>query len=36
MIDAKEERDATVIDIPNVFFQMQVEDKEDIAIIKIH
>jgi hypothetical protein len=34
--DAKEERDVTVIDIPNAFIQTQVEDKEDMAIIKIH
>jgi hypothetical protein len=35
IIDAKEERDVTVIDIPNAFIQMQVEDEEDMAIIKI-
>ena len=37
IIDAKEERDVTVINIPNVFIQMRVEHKEDdMAIIKIH
>jgi hypothetical protein len=36
IIDAKEERDVTVINIPNTFIQMQVEDKEDMAIIKNH
>jgi hypothetical protein len=35
IIDAKEERDITIIDIPNAFIQMWVEDKEDMAIIKI-
>jgi hypothetical protein len=35
IIDAKEERDVAVINIPNAFIQMQVEDKEDMAIIKI-
>jgi hypothetical protein len=35
IIDTKEGRDVTVIDIPNAFFQMQVEDKVDMAIIKI-
>jgi hypothetical protein len=34
-INAEEERDVDVIDIPNVFIQMQVEDEEDMAIIKI-
>jgi hypothetical protein len=27
IINAKEERDVTVIDIPNAFIQMQVEDE---------
>jgi hypothetical protein len=36
IINAKEERDVTITDIPNAFIQMQVEDKEDMAIIKIH
>jgi hypothetical protein len=35
IIDAKEERDVTVIDIPNPFIQTRVEDEEDMAIIKI-
>jgi hypothetical protein len=35
IIDAKEERDVTIIDIPNTFIQTRVEDKEDIATIKI-
>jgi hypothetical protein len=35
IIDAKEERDVTVIDIPNTFIQTRVKDKEDMAIIKI-
>jgi hypothetical protein len=33
---AEEERDATVINIPNTFIQTQVEYEEDMAIIKIH
>jgi hypothetical protein len=36
IINAEEERDVTVINIPNAFIQMQVEDEEYIAIIKIH
>jgi hypothetical protein len=36
IIDAEEERDVTIIDIPNVFIQMRVEDGEDMAIIEIH
>ncbi len=36
IIDAEEERDVTVINIPNAFIQTRVEDKEDMAIIKIH
>jgi hypothetical protein len=35
IIDAKEERDVAVIDIPNAFIQTRVEDEEDMAIIKI-
>jgi hypothetical protein len=35
IVDAKEGRDAAVIDIPNVFIQMRVEDEGDMAIIKI-
>jgi hypothetical protein len=36
IINAKEEMDVTIINIPNVFIQMLVEDEEDMAIIKIH
>jgi hypothetical protein len=35
IIDAEEGRDVTVIDIPNAFIQMRVEDEGDMAIIKI-
>jgi hypothetical protein len=35
IINAKEERDVTIINIPNVFIHMLVEDEEDMAIIKI-
>jgi hypothetical protein len=35
IIDAKEGRDVAVIDIPNAFIQMRVEDEGDMAIIKI-
>jgi hypothetical protein len=35
IIDAKEERDVTVIDIPNAFIQTRVEAEKDKAIIKI-
>jgi hypothetical protein len=35
IIDAKEGRDVIVIDIPNAFIQMRVEDEGDMAIIKI-
>jgi hypothetical protein len=35
IIDAKEGRDVTVIDIPNAFIQTRVEDEGDMAIIKI-
>ena len=36
IIDAEEERDVTVIDIPNAFIQTCVEDEKDMAIIKLH
>ena len=36
IIDAEEERDVAVIDIPNAFIQTRVEDEKDIAFIKIH
>jgi hypothetical protein len=35
IIDAKEGRDVTVINIPTAFIQMRVEDEADMAIIKI-
>jgi hypothetical protein len=35
IIDAKEKRDVAIINIPNAFIQMRVEDEEDMAIIKI-
>ena len=35
IIDAEEERDVSVIDIPNEFIQTQVEDEKDMAFIKI-
>ena len=35
IINAKEERDVTIINIPNAFIQTWVEDEEDMAIIKI-
>jgi hypothetical protein len=35
IIDAKEGRHVAVINIPNAFIQMRVEDKGDMAIIKI-
>jgi hypothetical protein len=35
IIDAEEERDVTVIDIPNAFVQTRVEDEKDMAIIKL-
>jgi hypothetical protein len=35
IINAEEGRDVTVIDIPNTFIQVQVEDEGDMAIIKI-
>jgi hypothetical protein len=36
IIDAEEERDVAIINIPNAFIQTRVEDEEDMAIIKIH
>ena len=36
VIDAEEERDVAVIDIPNAFIQTRVEDEKDMAFIKIH
>ena len=35
IVDAQENRDVTVIDIPNAFIQTRVEDEADMAIIKI-
>ena len=35
IIDAEEERDVAVIDIPNAFIQTQVEDEKDMTFIKI-
>jgi hypothetical protein len=35
IIDAEEERDVTVVDIPNAFVQTRVENKKDMAFIKI-
>jgi hypothetical protein len=35
IIDAEEERDVAVIDIPNAFIQTCVEDEKDMAVIKI-
>jgi hypothetical protein len=35
IIDAKEGRDVAVIDIPNAFIQTCIEDKKDMAIIKL-
>jgi hypothetical protein len=35
IIDAEEERDVAVIDIPNAFVQTRVEDEKDMAIIKL-
>jgi hypothetical protein len=35
IIDAEEERDVAVIDIPNAFIQTRVEDEKDMAYIKI-
>ena len=35
IIDAEEERDVAVIDIPNAFIQTRIEDEKDMAFIKI-
>jgi hypothetical protein len=35
IIDAKEGRDIVVVDIPNAFVQMRVENEKDVAFIKI-
>jgi hypothetical protein len=35
IIDAEEERDVAVIDIPNAFIQTRIENESDMAIIKI-
>ena len=35
IIDAKEERDVAVIDIPNVFIQTRVENEKDMVYIKV-
>jgi hypothetical protein len=35
IINAEEGRDVAVINIPNAFIQMRVEDEGDMAIIKI-
>ena len=35
IIDEEEERDVSVIDIPNAFIQTRVEDEKDMAFIKI-
>ena len=35
IVDAEENRDMVVIDIPNVFIQTRVKEKRDIEIIKI-
>jgi hypothetical protein len=35
IIDAEEERDVTVVDIPNAFVQTRVENEKDVAFIKI-
>jgi hypothetical protein len=34
-LDAEEERDIAVVDIPNVFVQTRVKNKKDMAFIKI-
>jgi hypothetical protein len=36
IIDAEEGRDVAVVNIPNAFIQTCIEDKKDMAIIKIH
>ena len=35
IIDAEEERDVAVIDIPNAFIQTRVEDEKDMVIIRV-
>ena len=35
IIDAEEDRDVAVIDIPNAFIQTRIEDEKDMAIIKL-
>jgi hypothetical protein len=35
IIDAEEERDVAVVDIPNAFVQTRVENKKDMALINI-
>jgi hypothetical protein len=35
IIDAEEERDVTVVDIPNAFVQTRVKNEKDMAFIKI-
>ena len=35
IVDAQEGRDVTVVDIPNAFMQTKIDDKEDMAIIRI-
>jgi hypothetical protein len=35
IIDAEEHRDVAVVDIPNSFVQTRVENKKDMAFIKI-
>ena len=35
IIDAEEERDVAILDIPNAFIQTRVEDEKDMVIIKI-
>jgi hypothetical protein len=35
IVNAKEERDIVVVDIPNAFVQTRVEDEKDVAFIKI-
>ena len=36
IIDVEEERDVAVIDITNYFIQIKIDNKKDMAIIKIH
>jgi hypothetical protein len=35
IIDADEEQDVAVVDIPNAFVQTRVENEKDMAFIKI-